>query len=79
MCYVQFCLFFWTKGSVFCTAGHAGAYSDAKTTIILFKKQARRARHIFAPACSKRLNIAMAMLRILFTNSHQKSARANCT
>ena len=76
MCYVQSCLFFGQKNQVFGPQDMLKHIQGAKTTIILFEKQTRRARRIFAPACSRYLYIAKAMSCALFTNIHQKSAHA---
>ncbi|MCB1935513.1 MAG: hypothetical protein KDF59_06195 [Nitrosomonas sp.] len=76
MCYVQFCLFFGQKNQVFGPQDMLKHIQGAKTTIILFEKQTRRAWHIFVPACSRYLDIAKAMPCAFFTSIHQKSAYA---
>ena len=76
MSYEQFCLLFGQKDQVFVPQDMPRHIQGTKTTTILFEKQTRRARQIFAPVYSKYLNIATAMLYVLFTNIHQKSARA---
>jgi len=76
MSYVQLCLFFGQKDQDFVPQDMLKHIQGAKTPIILFEKQTRRARHLFAPVYSKYLHIAMAMSYVLFTNIHQESARA---
>ena len=76
MSYVQFCLLFGQKDQDFVSQEMLKHVQEAKTPIILFEKQTRRARHLFAPVYLKYLNIAMAMSYVLFTNIHQEFAWA---
>ena len=76
MSYEQFCLLFGQKDQVFVPQDMPRHIQGTKTPTILFEKQTRRARQIFAPIYSKYLNISTAMPHVLFINIHQKSARA---
>ena len=76
MSYEQFCLHFGQKDQVYVPQDMPRHIQGTKTPTILFEKQTRRARQILAPIYSKYLTIATAMPYVLFTNIHQKSARA---
>ena len=76
MSYEQFCLLFRANGSSFCSAGHAKAYSRNKNADNFVRKTNPKGATDFAPIYSKYLNIATVMPYVLFTNIHQKSARA---